>query len=77
MKALLASLRKRREALVARSAQQRDAAAAGLAGIRRAASEPLALGIGAALALLGAMPRTRGWLVRGWVALSLVRRLLR
>jgi len=30
-----------------------------------------------ALALLGAMPRARGWLVRGWVALSLVRRLLR
>jgi hypothetical protein len=77
MKALLASLRERRESLVARSGQQREAAAAGVAGIRRAATEPLALGLGAALALLGSMPRARGWLVRGWVALSLVRRLLR
>jgi hypothetical protein len=77
MRALLASLRERREALVERSAQQRDATLAGVADIRRAVTEPLALGIGAALALLGAMPRARGWLVRGWVALSLVRRLLR
>jgi hypothetical protein len=77
MKALLVSLRERREALVERSARERDAVAAGVADVRRAASEPLALGLGVALALLGAMPRARGWLVRGWVALSLARRLLR
>ena len=77
MKALLASLARRRAALVERSAAARAAAGAALADVRRAATEPLALGLGAAVALVGSTPRVRAWLVRAWVAYAFVRRLLR
>lgn len=77
MRAMLAALASRRMAVVERSAAERAAIGTTLAGARRAATEPLALGLGAAVALAGAAPRLRFWLVRAWVAYSLVRRLLR
>jgi hypothetical protein len=77
MRAMLATLARRRAALVERSAAERAAVGAALAGVRRAATEPLVLGLGAALALAGSTPRLRAWLVRAWVAYAFVRRLLR
>ncbi|MDH3320153.1 MAG: hypothetical protein OEO84_10750 [Betaproteobacteria bacterium] len=77
MRAVLATLARRRASLVERSAAERAALVTSLAGMRRAATEPLALGLGAAVALLGSTPRLRAWLVRAWVAYALVRRLLR
>ena len=76
MSALLESLARRREALVARSGRQRaDIAAAG-ARLERAVAEPLTIGLAAAVALAGASPRLRAWLVRAWVAGVFLRRLL-
>jgi len=77
MRTARATLARRREALVARAAAERAALAAALAGLRRSATEPLALGLGAALVLFGAAPRLRAWLLRAWVAVAFVRRLLR
>jgi len=77
MRAVLASLARRRAALIERSATQRAEIVATVAGVRRAAAEPLVLALGAALALAGASPRLRAWLVRAWVVGALVRRLLR
>ncbi len=77
MNAQLARLARRRGALVARCAAERAALGAAARGMRRAVVEPLVLGLGVAAALAGGAPRLRAWLVRGWVAYSLVRRLLR
>jgi hypothetical protein len=77
MRAMLATLASRRAALVERSAAERAAVGTTLAAVRRSATEPLVLGLGAAVALAGTAPRLRSWLVRAWVAYSLVRRLLR
>jgi len=77
MRAVLAGLARRRAALIERSATQRAEIVATVAGVRRAAAEPLVLALGAALALAGASPRLRAWLVRAWVVGALVRRLLR
>jgi hypothetical protein len=77
MRAMLTTLARRRAALVERSTAQRAALGTAVAGVQRAATEPLALGLGAALALAGSTPRLRAWLVRAWVAYALVRRLLR
>lgn len=76
MMALRESLVRRRQALVARSARQRGEIAAATAGIGRAVAEPVVLGLGVAVALLGSSPRVRTWFVRAWVAGSLLRRLL-
>jgi hypothetical protein len=77
MRAVLAMLARRRAALVERSALQRAEIVATVGGARRAAAEPLVLALGAMAVLAGASPRLRGWLVRGWVAYALVRRLMR
>ena len=77
MRALLAALARRRAALVERSAMQRVEIVTTVAGVRRAAAEPLSLALGAAVALAGASPRLRPWVVRAWVIGALVRRLLR
>lgn len=77
MRALLATLARRRAALVERSAAQRAEIATAVAGVGRAAAEPLALGLAAGLALAGGSPRLRAWLVRAWVIGAFVRRLLR
>jgi hypothetical protein len=77
MRALLATLARRRAALVERSAAGRAALGSELGGVRRAATEPLLLGLSAAVALVGSTPRLRAWLVRAWVAYAFVRRLLR
>jgi hypothetical protein len=77
MRAVLAMLARRRAALVERSALQRAEIVAAVGGARRAAAEPLVLALGAMAVLAGASPRLRGWLVRGWVAYALVRRLMR
>ncbi|MDH4174452.1 MAG: hypothetical protein OEW96_08520 [Betaproteobacteria bacterium] len=77
MRSVLATLARRRAALVERSGLQRAELVAGATGVRRALAEPLALGLAAGLALAGGAPRLRAWLVRGWVAYALVRRLLR
>jgi hypothetical protein len=77
MRAVLATLARRRAALVGRSALQRAEIVAAGAGVRRAAAEPLVLALGATVALAGASPRLRLWFVRAWVIGALVRRLLR
>lgn len=77
MRATLASLARRRESLVERSAAQRRELQDALTGVRRAAAEPILLALGAAVALAGASPRLRGWFVRAWVIGTFVRRLLR
>jgi hypothetical protein len=77
MRAVLATLERRRAALVERSAAQRGEVVAAVAGMRRAVAEPLNLALGAAVALAGASPRLRPWFVRAWVIGALVRRLLR
>jgi hypothetical protein len=77
MRAVLATLARRRAALVERSATQRADIVTAVAGARRAAAEPLVLALGAAVALAGASPRLRLWFVRAWVIGALVRRLLR
>jgi hypothetical protein len=77
MRALLAALTQRRAALVERSELQRAELVAGVGGVRRAAAAPLEIGLAAALALAGASPRLRAWLVRAWVIGALVKRLLR
>ena len=77
MRAVLAGLARRRAALIERSATQRAEIVTTVAGVRRAAAEPLVLALGAAVALAGASPRLRAWLVRAWVVGALVRRLLR
>jgi hypothetical protein len=76
MRTVLASLARRREALVARSGEQRRELAGTAAGLRRAVAEPLVLGLGAVVALASASPRLRAWLVRAWVLGAFVRRLL-
>jgi hypothetical protein len=77
MRAVLATLARRRAALVERSAQQRAEIVAAAGGARRAVAEPLVLALGAMAVLAGASPRLRAWLVRAWVVGALVRRLLR
>jgi hypothetical protein len=77
MRAVLATLARRRAGLVERSAAQRADIVAAVAGARRAVAEPLVLALGAALALAGSSPRLRAWLVRAWVAYAFVRRLMR
>ncbi|MDH5578628.1 MAG: hypothetical protein OEZ09_09225 [Betaproteobacteria bacterium] len=74
---MLATLARRRAALVERSGLQRAELVAGVTGVRRALAEPLALGLAAAVALAGASPRLRAWLVRAWVVGALAKRLLR
>ena len=73
---VLESLRERRDALVARSGRERRRVTGTLADMERAAAEPLVLGMGVGLALLGSSPRLRGWFVRAWVAGAFLRRLL-
>jgi hypothetical protein len=77
MRAVLATLARRRAALVERSAAQRAQIVTAVAGARRAVVQPLGIALGVAVALAGAAPRLRPWVVRGWVAYALVRRLLR
>jgi hypothetical protein len=77
MRAVLATLARRRTALVERSVQQRAEIVAAAGGARRAVAEPLVLALGAMAVLAGASPRLRAWLVRAWVVGALVRRLLR
>jgi hypothetical protein len=77
MRAVLASLARRRAALIERSAMQRAEIVAAVGGVRRSAAEPLVLALGTTLALAGAAPRLRLWFVRAWVIGALVRRLLR
>ncbi len=76
MRALADSLAARRTALVARSGRQRAELTAAATRLEHAATEPLVIGLGAAVALAGASPRARTWLVRAWVAGALLRRLL-
>ncbi len=76
MKALRESLVRRRRALVARSARQREALAAEAGKVRRAASEPLVLALGVAVVLLGRSEGLRAWFVRAWVAGAFLRRML-
>ena len=76
MKALRESLVRRRGALVARSARQREALAAEAGEMRRSATEPLMLGLGVAVTLFSGSPRLRWWFVRAWVAGAFLRRLL-
>jgi len=77
MRAVLATLARRRAALVERSALQRAEIVTAVGGARRAVAEPLVLALGAMAVLAGASPRLRAWLVRAWVIGALVRRLLR
>jgi len=77
MRAVLATLARRRAALVERSALQRAEIVTAVGGARRALAEPLVLALGAMAVLAGASPRLRAWLVRAWVVGALVRRLLR
>jgi hypothetical protein len=77
MRAVLATLARRRAALVERSALQRAEIVTAAGGARRAVAEPLVLALGAMTVLAGASPRLRAWLVRAWVVGALVRRLLR
>jgi hypothetical protein len=44
--------------------------------MRRAATEPLVLGLGVAVTLFSGSPRLRWWFVRAWVAGAFLRRLL-
>lgn len=76
MRTVLASLARRREALVARSGEQRRELAGTATGLRRAVAEPLVLGLGAVVALASASPGLRTWLVRAWMLGTFVRRLL-
>lgn len=76
MRAFLDTLVQRRTALVERSTAQRGEVAAAVAGVRRAAAEPLLLGAGVAVTLLTSSAKLRGWLVRGWAVYIFVRRLL-
>jgi hypothetical protein len=77
VRAFLDTLVRRRTALVERSTAQRGEVAAVVAGVRRAAAEPLLLGAGVAATLLASSPKLRGWLVRGWAVYIFVRRLFR
>ena len=76
MSAVLDALVRRRTALIERSTAQRGEVAAALAGVRRAAAEPLLLGAGVAVTLLTSSPKLRGWVVRAWAAYTFLRRLL-
>jgi NAD/NADP transhydrogenase alpha subunit len=74
--AFLDALVRRRTALIERSTAQRGEVAAAVAGVRRAAAEPLLLGAGVAATLLTSSPKLRGWVVRAWAVYAFVRRLL-
>jgi hypothetical protein len=74
--AFLDALVRRRTALIERSTAQRGEVAAAVAGVRRAAAEPLLLGAGVAVTLLTSSPKLRGWVVRAWAAYTFLRRLL-
>ncbi|HEY7742438.1 MAG TPA: hypothetical protein VIA19_05260 [Burkholderiales bacterium] len=76
MNAFFETMARRREALVARSAAQRGDVAAAVAGVRRAAAEPLLLGAGIAVTLLASSPKLRSWAVRGWAVYAFVRQLI-
>ena len=76
MRAILDALVRRRTALIERSTAQRGEVAAAVAGVRRAAAEPLLLGAGIAATLLTSSPKLRGWVVRAWAVYAFVRRLL-
>ena len=76
MRAFFESLARRREALVARSAAQRDEVATAAAGVRRASAEPLLLGAGIAVTMLSSSPKLRGWVVRALAVYAFVRQLL-
>jgi len=76
VRAILDALVRRRTALIERSTAQRGEVAAAVAGVRRAAAEPLLLGAGIAATLLTSSPKLRGWVVRAWAAYAFVRRLL-
>ena len=76
MSAFFETLARRRAALVARSATQRDEIAAAVTGIRRTSAEPLLLGAGIAATLLVSSPKLRRWVVRGWAVYAFVRQLL-
>lgn len=76
MNAFLDTLARRRTALIERSTAQRGEVAAAVAGVRRAAAEPLLLGAGVAVTLLTSSPKLRGWMVRAWAVYAFVRRLL-
>ena len=75
MRAFFESLARRREALITRSAAQRDEVASAAADVRRASAEPLLLGAGVAVTLLSS-PKLRGWLVRALATYAFVRQLL-
>ena len=76
MSTFLDALVRRRTALIERSTAQRGEVAAAVAGVRRAAAEPLLLGAGVAVTLLTSSPKLRGWVVRAWAVYVFVRRLL-
>lgn len=76
MKAFLEALGRRREALVERSAAQRERIVSAATDIRRVSAAPALLGASAAAALLASSPKLRGWAVRGWAVYAFVRQLL-
>jgi hypothetical protein len=76
VKAFLDRLVRRRGVLVERSVAQREQLAAAVGDLRRATIVPVVLGAGAAATLPTSSPKLRQWMVRGWAAYALVRRLL-
>lgn len=71
----LEALARRRETLIQRSSAQRTGIAAAVERTRNAATAPLLLGGGAAVALVSSSPKLRSWLVRAWAVYALVRRI--
>ncbi|HSB49639.1 MAG TPA: hypothetical protein VLD15_08995 [Burkholderiales bacterium] len=76
MNAFFETMARRRAALVERSAVQRGELTAAVAGLRRAAAEPLLLGAGIAATLLASSPKLRSWAVRGWALYAFVRQFI-
>ena len=71
----LEALARRREALVERSATQRDDIACTIESMHSAATGPVLLGTGGLVSLIAASPNLRSWLVRAWAFYALGRRL--
>lgn len=76
MRTFFDGLVRRRAALVARSSVQRTQVSVAYTQLRQKAAMPFLVGAGAAITLLAASPKLRGWMVRAWTAYALVRRLL-
>jgi hypothetical protein len=74
--AFFEAMARRRAALIERSTAQRGELSAAVAGVRRAAAEPLLLGAGIAATLLTSSPKLRSWVVRGWAVYAFVRQFI-